>query len=408
MSDFQGQAQQYVELRRQGVDARTAYAQAFPQGLQRAQAESLASATNDAALGQIAGMIGGAVGTKGIYDAVTSSGWFAPEVASTAAAAPTATAAAAAPSSIALGGTGGGGLGSGGAALTDAGFGGGDVAFGGAGVAGSIPAGVIPALGVIASGPMWAPGLASALEGPSGAATDFIADNVFGRTPNVLRSPESLASGELLSSQLGEQFQGLSPEQRAQVSQQLLDSNALQGIYTDQGTENDSLAGLKGGQVTESIFPKLNLPYYYQQADRGERAVQNLGVDPSEMIFKRVGVSGREREVFDPESTYAAMGLDRLQQVFGDTAYGGNIQAAQGALAGALGAPQAPQMPQQPDYTAELQGMVGAQPQAIQRPLMSSPDMSDPALQDLYRRNPELYQNRGSNQLDLGAALLGL
>jgi hypothetical protein len=72
-AEYQKQVMQYMELIRHGVPAKDAFNQAFPNGIPQAEDEA-AKAANDqqkAAMGQIAGMVGGAVGAKALYDAVT-------------------------------------------------------------------------------------------------------------------------------------------------------------------------------------------------------------------------------------------------------------------------------------------------------------------------------------------------
>lgn len=73
MQDYQKQALLYQQLISQGVPAKDAFAQAFPNGIPTAldRAKEAAKANQQAGVGQLGGTLVGALGTKAIYDAVT-------------------------------------------------------------------------------------------------------------------------------------------------------------------------------------------------------------------------------------------------------------------------------------------------------------------------------------------------
>lgn len=76
---IQDQTSQYFTLMSQGVPQQQAFMQAFPNGLPSRQdiLKQQGSAQQKQGYGTVAGMAAGALGSKGIYDAVTGKGWFA-------------------------------------------------------------------------------------------------------------------------------------------------------------------------------------------------------------------------------------------------------------------------------------------------------------------------------------------
>jgi hypothetical protein len=78
--DTQAQVTQYMTLLQQGVPNKTAFYQVWPNGIPTAQqkAATAAAAKQQAAYGQVGGMLTGALGAKLVFDGVTGKGMFAP------------------------------------------------------------------------------------------------------------------------------------------------------------------------------------------------------------------------------------------------------------------------------------------------------------------------------------------
>lgn len=425
---YREQTQEYIRLRQEGMGAREAFAQAFPNGLQEAQARDLADSTNDQALGQILGLTGGAIGAAGIYDLAVGDPLWGGIFESSAASA------GAGSSSIGAGGSAiSSGVGSSSPSqiiLESPGFGGGDVAFGSGGSASggggaAIPGGTIP-IGVplgalaIALGPHWAPGLDAALREPAGDAARGLA-GAFGYTE---RRP--VTDGSVLSSPMIQQALPNATLEQIQEARRLglIQGDTTRGDVNQDFTEqvNTGLEALSRDPGALSVGKQMamlgpsfntvsfNLPSTGAQQSQVNRlnnaagALQNAGID----VATRTDPYGNTFQ--DVDSAVAGLSLQERADILPDYYGGERYQSFLNPQPQASGAPQAlainrplvtpqatPPMAIGPIERAVPEGLTQEQQQAL-----------DPFLQDFYRDNPSAYQDRNAQNLSLQAALLGL
>lgn len=234
---MQDKVNEFMRLRQQGVSAREAYIQVFPNGIEQEIAREQADAQADAGMGQVAGLVGGALTAKGVGDVITGAptilGMITNPFASTAAAgsgavAPIATTAGAAPvasmslptATPLLPGAGAAGAGAG-----AAGAGAGAAATTGASTAGTLTA-ANPLVGsaVVAAPLVLGPLVEKGLK------------KITGWKPSVTKTPEAMAGSAVLAKQIPG-WENMSQDERLSIVDQAQKAKLFSTAGTKQGKE---------------------------------------------------------------------------------------------------------------------------------------------------------------------------
>ena len=421
---YRESAQKYIELRNQGLGASEAFQQAFPNGIQRTQAEDLADAQQDAAMGQAAGMVGGLLASKGVYDLASG----APKVLGIIDNPFAAEAAAKAAEVSGL--AGGSATGGGGAAIGS----GAEVGtFDATGPIGS-------SIGTVAQGALGAAGLglgakgvydayeagdplSGALSGAGMGAGGLGLAGALGLSTGGLALPV-IGAAALLGGGAG--FLGdrkTTKEYQAERTQDLLDRGS--SPFIDQ-----SIAQLRGAQAGDvaGADPRHRERMQAVWDQYGKHGPQDLTKTIPELVWGSHGVMDtfgpdewlgqlNEQQRFDVSQALIDRGVfshNKGDVVIADDQKARAQQIKEQVLGGAL--LPALQAQQQPNYQQWSNGIppeggviqpLPGQAPAINRPLVGGP-VTDPTLQDFYRDNPEAYRDRNNENLNLQAALIGL